>query len=147
MALKPCKECGKEISSTAQACPHCGKPLKQKGMGWGCLSIACLGTVAVIIVGTCSGERSPSPQASNAPPDHSGAARRACIDYVTVGLKAPSTAKFQPYYEARITNVDDTYTVTSYVDAQNSFGAQLRTYFTCKVKYGSGRFLLLDLKM
>jgi predicted amidophosphoribosyltransferase len=25
--LAPCVECGKEISSHAEACPHCGKPL------------------------------------------------------------------------------------------------------------------------
>lgn len=24
MALKKCKECGKEISDSAKACPHCG---------------------------------------------------------------------------------------------------------------------------
>ena len=26
MALKPCVECKKEISTSAKACPHCGKP-------------------------------------------------------------------------------------------------------------------------
>src|SRR5690349_17714325 len=25
MALKPCKECGREVSTDARACPHCGK--------------------------------------------------------------------------------------------------------------------------
>jgi hypothetical protein len=28
MALKPCRECGKEISTEAQACPYCGAPAK-----------------------------------------------------------------------------------------------------------------------
>jgi len=28
MALMPCSECGKEISSLATACPHCGAPAK-----------------------------------------------------------------------------------------------------------------------
>ena len=26
MALAKCLECGKEVSRSAQACPHCGKP-------------------------------------------------------------------------------------------------------------------------
>ena len=26
MAMKPCKECGKEISAKAKLCPHCGEP-------------------------------------------------------------------------------------------------------------------------
>lgn len=30
MALIKCSECEKEISSKAEACPHCGNPMKQK---------------------------------------------------------------------------------------------------------------------
>jgi len=30
MAMKKCKECGKEISSKAKACPNCGAVLKKK---------------------------------------------------------------------------------------------------------------------
>ena len=32
MALKPCRECGKQISSEARVCPFCGirKPVKKK---------------------------------------------------------------------------------------------------------------------
>jgi len=26
MALKPCRECGKEVSTEAKSCPHCGVP-------------------------------------------------------------------------------------------------------------------------
>lgn len=39
MALIKCKECGKEVSSTAKVCPHCGKKdpavaeLSEKTMG------------------------------------------------------------------------------------------------------------------
>jgi len=29
MVLVKCQECGKEISSNAQACPHCGNPIRQ----------------------------------------------------------------------------------------------------------------------
>ena len=35
MALKACKECGKEVSSQAKACPHCGAPPPRgSGFGW-----------------------------------------------------------------------------------------------------------------
>ena len=30
MALMKCPECGKEMSSTALSCPHCGAPNKQE---------------------------------------------------------------------------------------------------------------------
>jgi len=29
MAIKSCKECGKEISSKAEVCPHCGFRLRK----------------------------------------------------------------------------------------------------------------------
>ena len=30
MALIKCPECGKDVSTAAEACPHCGYPLKDK---------------------------------------------------------------------------------------------------------------------
>src|SRR5258708_20515964 len=42
MALKPCRECGKEISAEAEQCPHCGVKI-QSGIG-------CLGWTLAIFV-------------------------------------------------------------------------------------------------
>ena len=43
MALKNCKECGKEVSTKADTCPNCGAPIKAKGVGCvGCLTILIL---------------------------------------------------------------------------------------------------------
>ncbi len=36
MALKQCKECGKEVSTKATSCPHCGAVLKKPRQGIGC---------------------------------------------------------------------------------------------------------------
>lgn len=50
---------------------------------------------------------------------------------VTDSLKSPSTAKFCKYTEMTATNLGgDKWKVTGYVDAQNSFGAVMRTYWT-----------------
>lgn len=43
MALKSCKECGKEVSSKAEKCPNCGAPVKRKGSG-------CLGAIGLIFL-------------------------------------------------------------------------------------------------
>ena len=52
-------------------------------------------------------------------------------DIVNSNLKAPATAKFCSYTEAAIThNGGSDYTVKGYVDAENSYGAKIRTYFT-----------------
>jgi len=54
---------------------------------------------------------------------------------VTDRLKAPSTAKFSPYNETKITPIgDNTYIVEGYVDAENSFGGYLRTNYKVEIK-------------
>lgn len=52
-------------------------------------------------------------------------------DKVKVRLKAPDSATFSDDY--LIVRTGNTYEVTSYVDAQNSFGAKIRTYFVVKI--------------
>jgi hypothetical protein len=49
-------------------------------------------------------------------------------------LKSPSTAKFPSMRDATISHSGNTYTVKLYVDAQNSFGATVREYFTVNVE-------------
>lgn len=48
MALKKCKECGKEISTNAQACPNCGAVSKKKT---GCLVYLAGSFFALIFLG------------------------------------------------------------------------------------------------
>ena len=51
-------------------------------------------------------------------------------------LKAPSTAEFPTRRNASIKkSFNGVYAVSCYVDAQNSFGAQIRTYYTAKLYY------------
>ena len=59
-----------------------------------------------------------------------------CKDFVEMRLKAPSTAEFSRMYDSDVEKVSGNYwKVESYVDAENSFGAMVRTYFTCEVTY------------
>lgn len=49
MALKACKECGHNVSTSAESCPSCGAPIKKRrsgGRGGGCL----LGVVAFFVL-------------------------------------------------------------------------------------------------
>lgn len=56
-------------------------------------------------------------------------------EFVKKNLKAPSTAKFPWYREAVVKDLGGgRFSVSAYVDAQNSFGAQIRTYYTCVLK-------------
>ena len=59
-----------------------------------------------------------------------------CQLHVQDRLKAPSTADFPA---SSLTDIRDTgnnvFEIRSYVDAQNSFGAMIRTNFFCKIQY------------
>lgn len=52
MALSKCKECNKEVSSEAKACPHCGvsSPVPKKG---GCLALIVLAGVITFLISRC----------------------------------------------------------------------------------------------
>lgn len=57
------------------------------------------------------------------------------ISFMEKQLKAPATAKFASKDASNIYKLgDNLYEVNSYVDAQNSFGALIRTSFTIVVK-------------
>jgi len=68
MAMKPCKECGQEVSSSAKKCPHCGAKLK--GGILKKLLIGAGGVIIIIIIASIGTETgngpSPSPSQTGA---------------------------------------------------------------------------------
>jgi hypothetical protein len=58
-----------------------------------------------------------------------------CHQAVEEQLKAPGTADFGG---ETVTNVGDRYTVIGHVDAENGFGAQLRSEWACDATWVSG---------
>lgn len=65
---------------------------------------------------------------------------------VEASLKSPATADFPVCNENRIIREGDRYIVTSYVDSQNSFGAQVRTPFQVYLqKTGENAVVVTDI--
>ena len=62
----------------------------------------------------------------------------ACQQFVTQRLKAPSTADFPSFDDKSVTTGANVFTVDSYVDAQNAFGAKIRTRISCNVLSDDG---------
>jgi hypothetical protein len=57
-------------------------------------------------------------------------------EFVQDRLKSPSSAKFSPHRESIVAKMDTNhYTVMGWVDAQNSFGATLRTGWEATVRH------------
>lgn len=61
MALRPCKECGQQISSDAKTCPHCGKKVPSSTAAIGCLIVIGLFVLLPVIgrLGSPSGSTGP----------------------------------------------------------------------------------------
>lgn len=60
---------------------------------------------------------------------------RICQERIAAELKAPASAEFPSYSDNAITHSGALWTVDSYVDSQNSFGAKLRTRYSCTASF------------
>jgi hypothetical protein len=60
MALKPCRECRREVSTTAKTCPNCGapNPVGRTPARVGCLWIFGVVLAAILVIGYLSDEPS-----------------------------------------------------------------------------------------
>ncbi len=147
-----CSQCGKEYSSFAEICPHCGYSEKNKRYQRELMqertnqynpnnknnSSSSSQSVKNFLIGlfvifaiiflfkSCVGD-------SNKKPSETSLKTQAWVcaqDVVKQNLKSPSTAKFCTMPEATIRNSkDDDWAVSGYVDAENSFGGTVRTEF------------------
>jgi hypothetical protein len=148
MALVKCRECGREISDQATACPHCGVPMRaavprdteaEKKKSQGCLG-GCLTVVVVLaILGSLSGKGGSSSASPERDQNSAVAAWTMCEEFVKRQLRAPATADFPWGYDQFTRRESDSvWVVTSYVDAQNAFGAKIRNNFVCRVRWTGG---------
>ncbi len=142
MPLEKCPTCKKPISTDATTCPKCGHELRagwveaqkkknERAVGIGFLVFLAIAGFAVY--GWLFGG------------DRDATGRR-CGDkisaylmsetFVKRRLKAPSSAAFPGHTDATIVRIGcGSWHVSSYVDAQNSFGALIRTRFSVVMSY------------
>lgn len=74
MALRPCKECGKQISNEAAFCPYCGRRVEKRrgiGLGGAFLVVIVAGMMASVIINATKGN---NPSGNNPPVDPKQAA-------------------------------------------------------------------------
>lgn len=175
MALVNCKECGEKVSTKAKSCPACGAKSRKKTSiitKFALVSfVLAMGIVIYDDATMTPDKRAVRESARIARAEIKEkekidkAAKKAeerCNDrilafvmgnsYVKKTLKAPSTAKF-PYVtddDVRLTYLGDcTHQINGFVDAENSFGATIRSRYKVIVKNTKGTeyWNLIDLQM
>ncbi|WP_282117157.1 hypothetical protein [Cellulophaga baltica] len=70
----------------------------------------------------------------------------AAQQFVERNLKVPSSADFDALFKSKVTRNGKEYTVISYVESENSFGAKIRSKYVAVIKRNStGGVSLIDL--
>lgn len=144
-----CSRCSAELQATAAFCARCGQAVAPPTLPPKKSNVRLFLILGVFgLLATCVA-LAPKPQ----DPDQASPSERnysACLmaqQFVERRLKAPSTAKFASCGDAKVTN--DGYrehAVIVVVDAQNSFGAMIRSSYAVKLKYeGSSNWRLVAL--
>lgn len=119
--------------------------IKQENQKKGCLG--CLGIFAVIfVISLLISVLSPAPKEAPANPKED--AYTAAITLAPQALKSPDSATF-PYYDKSMDSgiVDiggGQWQITSFVDAENSFGAKIRTDYTAIVSHVNDKWRLVS---
>lgn len=86
---------------------------------------------AVLLLAACSGGPAPEDQAADA-----------CQGFVSDRLKAPSTAEFTEVVAVREKGTANGWTALGVVDAENAFGAKIRSDFRCRMHTAGDRWVL-----
>jgi hypothetical protein len=143
-----CRFCGRELPNKkipAYTPPATAKipPSKKAVNKFPCVAIV-IGIVVIIVIACllfAALGSSISTTGNSTSPATPTEASVMCEYFVKNRLKAPSTAKFPHYWELEITTygknegVKDAFRVKGYVDAQNGFGAMIRSNYICDVQY------------
>lgn len=142
MALIACRECGKEISDQAPACPHCGAPVakaatnkygapgvRSKNSLWP--AVVSLSILAVIAV-SCSKLGGEQKQQER---DYEFDAKMACKQEIKKRLNDPGSAEFPDAGKFFVTEISpkSSYTVTVDMRAKNGFNALRLVQFKCVI--------------
>lgn len=135
---KKCPECLADIPAEAKKCSHCGSTQKTKTTKKQWAVVVILFAFMFYMFSLVGGGGGPTTQQ---PTIDDGRAHIIAQNYVESVLKSPSTADF-PTFDYQASNLGNhKYKIVSYVDAQNSFGAEIRSNYSVTLSYnGSGEW-------
>lgn len=108
----------------------------------GCVAFFIIGIIILGIMKCMSGgsDKAPDTTPTTYDPPSNSMAYIQSIDFVKQYLKSPSTADFDTFQaDPSVSSpTENEYVVSYHFDAENSFGAKLRSTYICSLKYISG---------
>lgn len=146
--LTNCKDCGHSVSKRANTCPHCG--VRNPGNTTSMLTqllvfglVLWVGTPIIIErLETDTGNSGGDSNQQRSSISRESSARIIAKREVTKKLIAPSTADFSGYADTQIGLLygrgEDVWIVKGYVDAQNTFGAMIRSTYEVVIVFEEG---------
>ena len=164
-----CSKCKEEVPLNVEKCPNCGvkiyiklgesegikdtfnnEKVKNGNSNW--ILVIMIIILCIIFWLLSINDSSPERIKNTSKDSHSSIeAAQICQKFVREELRSPRTANFPSLVAASRHTTDlegGRYRVNSYVDAQNAFGAEIRTQFICTVKYeGEWNWRLENLDM
>lgn len=152
MAIKKCEKCKEYYGKKNKFCTKCGYKNDTVEKEINIKLIAGLLTIGIIIALFFGVKYFFSPQSSNTIDNstYKQLSYNYAREYVKNRLKSPSSATFPSLFnrQGHITKVTNTeYRINSWVESQNSFGAKIKTRFTCQINIKNGVVSLTYLKI
>ncbi|MEO7208123.1 MAG: hypothetical protein ABI145_15390 [Steroidobacteraceae bacterium] len=161
MALVKCKECAKEISSEAEACPNCGrkKPKPTSGLTWVIAGIFGFAIISTMMNSGKTDEEKAARLAAMTPEQRAteakdkadsedlSSARYACKEFVKRTLNDPDAAQFDETstYDSKREG-GDLFHVQVKVRAKNGFNALRYITVDCKTIHANDKWLPVSVK-
>ena len=136
--MKKCQSCAEEVQSDAKVCKHCSAKQKRiYSQKEKIIITAILATFLIIIISPFGDDEKEKVVVEN----QSATKSQAHIisqSFVKAVLKSPSTAEFPTLDYEAMDFGNGKYQITSYVDSQNGFGAEIRGNYSAVLSHNKG---------